>query len=299
MQNKGVNISNMTNIMVVLTFFFLWVTVFFGEQVEQTLALLSIFSFGILHGANDIDILRRTRPGVQTGSWNRKILFSYIGFVIVIAGLFYAVPLMAFLFFILFSAYHFGEQHWYRKASPGIARSVLFISYGLVVLCLLFAAHGPEVSGVIQDITGIAPETSWYAILGWTGFAGFCIALPLNLSPRQLLRSVPLELFLLCVFWVVFQAASLIWAFAIYFILWHAIPSLADQVSMLYGNLSPKAGWKYLKSSAVYWVASLASLAVAFFYFRDSDMGFLPLFFSFLAAITFPHVLVMSGLYRR
>ncbi len=111
---------------------------------------------------------------------------------------------------------------------------------------------------------------------------------------RYLLR----EVFLLAVFFVVFHAASLLWAFAIYFVVWHSIPSLADQIRLLYGNINLQNGVRYIRSSAVYWVAALTTLALAFLYFRGNDFGFLPLFFSFLAAITFPHVLVITRLYK-
>ena len=94
------------------------------------------------------------------------------------------------------------------------------------------------------------------------------------------------------------MTASLIWAFAIYFILWHSIPSLIDQITLLYGKTTFRNGMRYLKNSALYWIAAMLSLVVAFFFLGDAEYGFLPLFFSFLAAITFPHVLVMGQLYK-
>ena len=50
--------------------------------------------------------------------------------------------------------------------------------------------------------------------------------------------NIPVELFLLMVFAVVFYKSTLIWSFAIYFILWHSLPSILDQTKQLYGCIS-------------------------------------------------------------
>ena len=294
------NISKLTNVLLVLTFFCLWLTGFSSELVEQYLALSLIFSFGILHGANDISILRKMKPDLKGRRGDLYIVAAYAGFVLLIALIFYAIPLIALLFFIIISAYHFGEQHWQGRTDSKVwLTNILYFSYGMTILLMLFHAHAAEVSETIEAIGAFYPEPEIYRIGAWISAAFLALSLALNFNPGDWLKLFPREILLLGVFYVVFMTASLIWAFAIYFILWHSIPSLMDQISLLYGKHSVKNGLKYLKNSAVYWIAAMVSLVVAFFFFRDTDYGFLPLFFSFLAAITFPHVLVMGRLYKR
>ncbi|MFQ3306224.1 MAG: hypothetical protein ACI9K4_001290, partial [Polaribacter sp.] len=48
---------NYQNIMLLFTFFLLWVSIQFGEVVEDFLAYIMVISVGILHGANDLFIL--------------------------------------------------------------------------------------------------------------------------------------------------------------------------------------------------------------------------------------------------
>ena len=299
MEKGGLKIPDLRNAMLVSTFFFLWLAVYFSHSVEEVLAFVLIFSFGILHGANDLEILRRRRTTPKTGKSNVKLLLAYVGFVLGSALLFRLLPLAALTFFILFSGYHFGEQHWIKRMGRrSWLQKVLYTSYGLTILLLLFASHGQQVSEVILEITGYAVPQDWftYGCLGFLGlFLATCI---LNFYWSQLTRYLLQEMFLLIVFFIVFNTASLIWAFAIYFVVWHSIPSLADQIRMLYGSVNWKNGSKYMRSSAIYWVGALATLAMAFLYFRESSYGFMPLFFSFLAAITFPHVLVISRLYK-
>ena len=298
MKKEGWKFTELRNAMMVATFFFLWLAIFFGESVEETLAFTLIFSFGILHGANDLEILRRKGLPNSKGTSGWKMLLAYIGFVLVSALLFYFMPMLALLMFISFSAYHFGEQHWIsRKGKSPALQKLLFVTYGLVVLFLLFYAHTEEVTEVVLGITGVAISALWLTRVLLISLGLFLVILCTNFYRSQLVRYALREILLFGLFFLVFNTASLLWAFAIYFVVWHSIPSLADQLRLLYGTISLKSGLKYVKSSAVYWVGALVTLAVAFMLLKDSDYGYLPLFFSFLAAITFPHVLVITRLY--
>lgn len=298
MKKEGWKFTELRNAMMVATFFFLWLAIFFGESVEETLAFTLIFSFGILHGANDLEILRRKGLPNSKGKSGWKMLLAYIGFVLVSALLFYFMPMLALLMFISFSAYHFGEQHWIsRQGKYPALQKLLFVSYGLVVLFLLFYAHTEEVTEVVLGITGVAIPALWLTRVLLISLGLFLVILCTNFYRSQLVRYALREILLFGLFFLVFNTASLLWAFAIYFVVWHSIPSLADQLRLLYGTISLKSGLKYVKSSAVYWVGALVTLAVAFMLLKDSDYGYLPLFFSFLAAITFPHVLVITRLY--
>jgi hypothetical protein len=48
----------------------------------------------------------------------------------------------------------------------------------------------------------------------------------------------------------------------------------------------------------LYWILALLSLWAVFNFWEIDDEDYLPLFFSFLAAITFPHAVVMSFLFQ-
>ena len=53
----------------------------------------------------------------------------------------------------------------------------------------------------------------------------------------------------------------------------------------------------YFRSAFVYWIVSLTGIALLYYIFKDQKM-FNALFFSFLAAITFPHVIVILKMFR-
>jgi hypothetical protein len=54
----------------------------------------------------------------------------------------------------------------------------------------------------------------------------------------------------------------------------------------------------YFKAAFLYWFVSLTGIALLYFLFRKEAL-FMALFFSFLAAITFPHVLVIMKMQSR
>jgi Brp/Blh family beta-carotene 15,15'-monooxygenase len=299
MENMALNYGKLHSFIVVSTFFALWLAVFFGELVENILAYSLILTFGILHGANDLKLLQRSTHTNISGKGFATVLVYYILFVGTSLALFYFIPSIALLSFIIFSGYHFGEQHWAIKLKKSSTEDYLFfLCYGLSILFLLFYAHSSQVSGVIATITG-HDFPRWVYGYGLVLSASGTLAVMGHLWYKGTLRANFLkEVFFVLVFFILFNTASLLWAFAIYFILWHSLPSLADQIMFLYGNMSLESIRKYVRSSFPYWIISVLGLLLLLYVFRNNVETSLSFFFSFLAAITFPHVLVINRLNR-
>jgi hypothetical protein len=85
---------------------------------------------------------------------------------------------------------------------------------------------------------------------------------------------------------------------AFYIVVRHSIPSLKEQKNYLYGDLKKTSIKKYLKASLLYWIVSLVFLGLIFNYIDFNADYFLPMFFSFLSAITFPHTIVIGMMNR-
>ena len=280
---------------IVITIFLLWVSTFIQQDLENLMAYVFIFSFGILHGSNDISLLEvRDRTGSTAYSYF-KTLVVYLLFIGLTALLFYALPALGLFAFVLLSAYHFGEEHWRGKLDHhSKSARVFYVLYGLLVLFLLFQAHRAEVIELITSITGVR---LWEDLLLWMPFVLLGVVLLYGAifmpADRSTLFNAK-DLLYLIVFFVVFNATSLLWAFAIYFIIWHSLPSLIAQISYLYGDISQLNMMRYLRSSLGYWIISLLGIYGIYWFFSLDDQNFLPLFFPILAALTFPHVYVMT-----
>ena len=115
-----------------------------------------IFSIGLIHGANDLKLIQN-----KTQKKSQKIFFQtlllYIFVVLAGVFLFYFLPSFGLLFFVAFSAFHFGEQHLESKVehdrSPAF-KWILYISYGCALFGLLFTLQWETVHAVIGQISG-------------------------------------------------------------------------------------------------------------------------------------------------
>ncbi len=289
-----------SNISIVASFFGLWLDSFFSNQIQIILGFSLIFSFGILHGANDLLLIENNKHTKTTVSFI-KTLLVYILIVTVTAILFYLIPWFALFLFVIVSAFHFGEQQWKELINyyPNwICNSIAF-SYGLFILLLLFIFHAPEVENIIFEITTIKIPTLFIPLLFKIIATGFLLTCAYSYFKYSEMREKILtEFFYLIVFTIIFKTSSLIWGFSIYFILWHSIPSILEQMKFLYGNYSFSNFKSYCKSASLYWVISILGIVMLYYLFRDKQI-FNAIFFSFLAAITFPHAFVITKMYGK
>jgi Brp/Blh family beta-carotene 15,15'-monooxygenase len=276
------------------SFIGLWLTSFIKDEVQIILGFILILSFGIVHGANDLLLIRKLKGENFMSFW--KMLIYYISIVLIAVVLFCFIPWLAMLLFIIVSSYHFGEQHWnklnfYKNV---LTTKIFHTIYGLFILLLLFQFHQKEVMDIMYGITGI--ELTFINISLVLKFIGFILAVMFlyNYKTSKIFKkNIAFELLYVLVFTIIFKVGSLIWAFAIYFIFWHSIPSLNDQIKFLYGEVSRNNFKTYFKSAFIYWLISMLGIVVLYFLLKEYKI-FDSIFFSFLAAITFPHIIVIT-----
>ena len=202
-----------------------------------------VITVGILHGANDLEILSKKFKGGE----NKLAMYRY-----------------NFLFYTI---------------------------YGALIFFLIFTLQCDEVVVVIDRISGYT--------LTYELFLYPCIGLGITLIiwilfVKQLRIFFINECLLLLLLGGLFSVGSLLFAFAFYFVVWHSLPSLKEQLIYLHGDFNLKSFFKYFKSSFIYWIAALVSLFLVYRYVDFKADYFMPLFFSFLAAITFPHTIVIG-----
>lgn len=282
----------------VLTVFLLWFTIQIESSYEMYLAYFFILTIGIIHGANDISLITYLTKTATTSKI--KYLLFYISLIGIMSVAFFLLPFIALLVFIAFSCYHFGEQHFYGDIHIHNSKStLLYIAYGVLIFGLLFYTNAFETSAIIQELTGVQITENNYLTFLIIGALFTVVSLFLNRFNFKDGINYYQELFLILVFFMLFKLASLLWAFAIYFIVWHSLPSLRDQTSTLYGRFDKQSFLKYIKSSLLNWIISIVGLALVYYVSLSMSINFITLFFAFLAAITIPHVIVMYFLNKK
>ena len=249
-----------------------------------------ILTFGIIHGANDILILLKGKKATTKAVINKTLKYFFI--VVLICLVFFNLPTISLLFFLLFSAYHFGEQQWTIFENKNSNTLTLFyFFFGSLIFTMLFTINSSVVSDVIFEITKFYIPKSAYGI-------SLLILLVINvvfmlINYRILKAQLVHQFILFSVMSIVFSFFDLLPAFAVYFVYFHSIPSIIEQAEFLFEDSSVKSFRKFIIKGFIYWLIAIIFLAFLYMIVKDKIDFSLGIFFSFLAAITFPHVLVI------
>ncbi len=249
-------------------------------------SILSILFFGIIHGANDIHLILKRQP---KNSGYVKVTFYYILVILAATLSFYSFPGISLLFFVLFSCYHFGEQQW-TVINKSLNNKIYFFSYGLFVFTLLFYFNIEAVVDIISKISNLELLYEFFEYLFY--FSSILLTLTTLFYFNELKDQLLFQILLFIIMIFSFKYFDLIDAFAFYFVLFHSIPSIFEQTEYLFGDISFKSIIKYFKSALLYWIFAIVGLII-YYYLNQANELSLNLFFSFLAAITFPHVIVI------
>ncbi len=277
--------------MIFFTFLLFWVSIQFGQIIEDSIAYVIVLSIGIIHGSNDFTILKKQKK--NTIDLIKSTSFYF--FLILLCIACYLInSFVAILFFVILSSYHFGEQHLENKFTGSkYVKSIIYVVYGMLIFSLIFIENLKDVEVIMRNLTGEIIPNSWIETMLVSSSLLLIILITYQftrkINPKiQIVR----ELFYILLLYLVFKSSSLILGFAIYFVLWHSIPSILDQTKFLSGGYTFKTILEYLKTAFVYWLISITGLIIAYYYFSESLFN--SMIFIVLFAVTAPHVWVMN-----
>ncbi len=277
--------------MIFFTFLLFWISIQFGQIIEDSIAYVIVLSIGIIHGSNDFTILKKQQN--DSTSFLRTSIY-YILLIISCIICYVINSFVAILFFIVLSSFHFGEQHLENKIGGSkIVKNSTYILYGLLIFSLIFIENIEQVDQIMINLTGASFPVIWIQSLFIFSSSILivlygCMVLKKINSKINIVR----EIFYLLLLYLVFKTSSLILGFAIYFVLWHSIPSILDQTKFLSGQPTIKTITEYFKTAFFYWVISISGLLLAYYYL--SENFFNSIIFLVLFSVTAPHVWVMN-----
>ena len=285
------------NAIMVLSFFALWISIQVPDKWEFAIGYFLILTIGVGHGANDLKIYFNTKKNNNKNVFSFNALYALV--VLMGFALFFIIPEVILVLFILISGYHFGQEHFERYKIASFWLYNLFLtSYGLNIILTLLVIHHTDSILIINDL--LKTEIT-YSFLLYPLIVSAAIMIISSIKVMKSLswNMIGREIFYLIVLYLLFQTASLLWGFAIYFILWHSIPSIYNQIAFLNGEVSKSSIKKYIINSLIYWIGALVFLAVLYYFLKDYTNLFLSTIIAFLGGITFPHVFVMNHLHKK
>jgi len=264
---------------------------------QDILGFLLILSIGVIHGANDLLIIKKYTRKDSLKSQISYFLY-YVGLVFLGFVFFYVYPSIALLSFVLVSIYHFGEQHWEANSltSNILKERKIFpiILHGLTFFLIIFINNIEVVNEVLASFNTLLIDP---LVLRTSLTILFSIYMLMLLSFKIFRGYFLSEFLFFLLLYLLTLNSTLIYAFSIYFIFFHSILSIKDQVKYIYEDDKSQNIKKYLINALPYFFLALIFL-VGFYSFVDLEsINILPIIFTFLAAITFPHVIVIEKMY--
>jgi Brp/Blh family beta-carotene 15,15'-monooxygenase len=279
----------MKKYLIYITFIGLWIISFASKNFQFFFSFLLILTFGILHGANDFLIIDKIYK-----SKSLFYKFLYLALIIVSLSYFIYSPKVSLIVFVIFSSFHFGEQHYLELNIKKNNLSNLYkLILGLLIFNIIFYFKIEKVAQIISSILSFNVDLKF---LEYSLVVFFLLFLSISLYFLQKKyyssNNFLFSFFILVLFLIIVVISDLMWGFAIYFIIWHTIPSVKSQILFLYDEFNKDNLIKYIKKAVMYWILAMVFLYIFFLYLSKSNM-FDIAFFSFLNAITLPHAILI------
>ncbi len=276
------------------------------QWTEMYLVLFGVVLIlaGVPHGASDY-LLFRQLSSIRGGAFQVWRFFtSYLVLIVAYLMLWWLMPIVAFLLFLILSAYHFGQSNWpHIHFSDKFSERLTMFLWGAAVIGIPVLLHFDQASTIVLEMTGMRPfiNDTFRAALIFLLLFG-CTANMLHLhhqgviSKQVFVREMRNFLLLMLLFFT----TPLLVGFGVYFVLWHSLGSMLDQISVL-RSIRPGFGIKnYLLAAIPLSIVAFAGLGLLYFFLGDyfdegQNLGVL---FLFVSVITVPHAFLMEWLYK-
>lgn len=262
---------------------------------------------GIPHGAID-DLVEKETAKRRGKSFNLVLfLAKYLLTMLFYGALWYVVPSLSLLFFLLISAWHFGETDIEKAPKTALWQATRF-AFGSFILLFILLIHDAETTPILMRISqnNSVVLSIWYQLIQLKLIIliaiSICVFTLFYLANKKDLITIDekhyyrLSLILFLTYFL-----PLLPAFALYFGGWHALCSFKNIHEYISDNnknedrntLFPM--FKTWSKTLIFSLLAIVSLGCAIVYWQFFLQTFdpLPLLFIFLSLITLPHLNVM------
>lgn len=250
------------------------------------LLLAGILFPGIPHGAIDHHLEIKKR---RDKFYLPRFVILYLSVMAIIAAMWHMQPLLGLSFFIIYSAWHFGETDLRRLKSFHPLKA--FLS-GTALLTFILSSHG-EAFGYYIALLGIG---NFQSVTGVTYWIISALSLAILIAIGTTLAKEKARYFCLIIILMVGSFLPLLLAFGIYFILIHSVSGWTDIRAGL------KVSHSNLLLKALPFSIGAFLIMGAFMIISNVDNTlldkYISSFFIALAAISAPHILYMSKFYK-
>ncbi len=262
--------------------------VFFSNHqwFEWSVFIFIMVTIGIPHGAIDHLVLN-----VRT-SKTRLFIFlaKYLGILMVYMFCWFWIPIPSLIFFLLISAYHFGQGH-YIKFPIKRFRVLTYFFTGGFLLSVILGSDFQMVSGILKSLIVLDP-LSQYPLY----FICFFGLMTMVLSGAQRFPIWSLFVLELLILAGMLFLLPLMLSFIIYFGFWHALPTMIVEYRAITLNIKKdrlKIFIHKLLPLSLISILGITGLLLLSVQRLNPDQSIF-LFFILISVISAPHIWTME-----
>lgn len=256
---------------------------------------------GIPHGAIDNVLYQQKRP-----TSNTQFILGYVAIVVANSVMWFTLPVVAYILFIVFSAYHFGQSQFSGLLPKEyMTTKMLNFSWGITVLSGLIYTN-------LNELLALAmahPEAQKLAVLHHEIFVSglFWVSLMLTTGliiyvlgyQHHKIENLFMEMIVLGVILVSFYVMPLLVGFTLYFVILHSYKVLREEYFFLKEARIVKGVPTFVKLLTPYSVIAIGGIMMLFVLIY---LQWLPIPYGYglliiISSITLPHVFVMDQFY--
>lgn len=274
-----------------------------NETVNLSLNIISfaaILTIGVAHGSID-HVLFNIKRKVSQPFFISIYLFTLLANIV----LWLILPEIALFFFLIFSAYHFGQSQFIELSiSRKWLSTILYFSWGAAILSGLIYFNQQEINELFFE--SISNSKSFRLLIEKSEillilFSSVFFIESLILRKLQLIttQNLALEMIQFMLIIVTFYLFPVIIGFTLYFIILHSFRVLLQEYDYLKASFKIKSTFQFIKLLLPFTLLSAVGLGLIslVLFFFDIKINLPVQLLILTSAITLPHVLVMEFFY--
>ena len=287
------------------SFLLLTPVVFNAGEVSSSIQMMCCLPFllflGIPHGAID-NVLYMRNNKIS----NFRFITIYLVFVGLNVALWLIVPSIAYLLFLVLSAYHFGQSqftHYFSRQE--IPHQIFFLFWGVAVLSGMIYFNIAEIHQIMsnyEDFAVFSPlhqEQTMFVLFVIS--SGFTVISMLVFCWRNGLKieQMMMEILILGLILICFFLMPLLIGFTLYFVILHSFKVLREEYNYLNSEKIVASWAGFVKMVAPFTLMSIGGIAFLFglIYLDFWNISYGYMLLIVISSITLPHVFVMNQFY--
>jgi len=257
---------------------------------------------GISHGA--IDNILFLRNNQLKNVEFVGIYLAFIGFNVL---LWITLPIIAYILFLILSAYHFGQSqfsHYFNKQP--LSHKTLYLFWGFSILTGLIYFNIEEMRLIMieqEEFAVFSPlhqENYMLYIFLTTTLGALVLMVFLTFKKSLKLEALLMEILVIALILICFYLMPLLIGFTLYFVILHSFKVLREEYKFLNSEREVRSIGHFIMMVAPFTLFSIAGIAFLFGinYFDIISLSYGYILLIAISSITLPHIFVMNRFYN-